>query len=300
MSLISSPSLPRTHSRSYTPLKYSPREQQPADSQPSARAQRAQPSLITNALWQGSAQAHDGEKERPDRLSISSDSSDGEREQPAALEEPSHRGRRHGHEPRTDSKARRPRHHRRKQQSAELSPTSMKHAALKPQVSDGRTAQAPLGPAPGVTQHPLPLAQLAGTPGSAQSIDRVQEHSNAMHGGDQPQYSAHSVAQLQSDLQHAQAAELHYLVGSATKHASMAVRGHSHCVLRVATVVPLWQLVPYYRGGPPCCLSALWLTNVYYKLVNPQQDCNLDALFTSRLHVRRAPSRGYQRGWRAA
>ena len=239
MSLISSPSLPRTHSRPYTPLKYSPREQQPADSQPSARAQRSQPSLTTNALWQSSAQPHKGRGERPDRLTISSDSSDDEREQPAALKEPSQKGRRNGHEPRTDSKARRPRHHRRKQQSAGLSPTSMEHAPLKPQVSDGRTAQAPLGPAPGVKQHLLPLAQHAGIPGSAQSIDWVQEHSNTMHGGDQPQYSVHSVAQLQSDLQHAQAAELHYLVGSATKYASMAVQGNSHCVLRVATAVPL-------------------------------------------------------------
>ena len=215
VSLISSPSLPRTHSRPYTPLKYSPREQTPADSQPSVHARRSQHSVTTNALWQSSAQAHDREKERPNRLTISSDSSNDELKQPRPLKESSRGDQHKSHEPIRGSKGRRSKQHRRKQRSAELAPPSVEHDALKPQSPDGRKVQVPPGPASGILHPPLLLTQHAGIPGSAHSIDWVREHSSAMHGGDHSQHSVHSMAQLQSDLQHAQAAELHYLVRSA-------------------------------------------------------------------------------------
>ena len=215
VSLISSPSLPRTHSRPYTPLKYSPQEQRPADSQPSmqSKAQRSQHTMTTNALWQGSAQVLDAKKAHMNHLTISSDSSsDSLGQHVFSKQGTSQTDRRRSRETPADSKGRRPRHHRRKQQSVETSAPSIEANALKAEQINGHMGHT--APAQGNMPYTLPCAEHAGMPGSGHSIDWVSKPGVALQGHEQHQCSAHSVAQLHSDLQHAQAAEMHYLVRS--------------------------------------------------------------------------------------
>ena len=223
VSLISSPSLPRTHSRPYTPLNYSPQEQKPADSQPSMqdKAQRSQHTMTTNALWQGRAQVLDGKEAHTNHLTISSNSSnDGSGQRVSSKQGTSQTDRRRSRETPADSKGRRPRHHRRKQRRAETSAPSIEANLLKTEHINGHTAHA--APAQNFMHHTLPYAEHAGMPGSGHSIDWVSEPVAALQGNDQHQCSAHSAAQLQSDLQHAQAAELHYLVRSCASLRSLS------------------------------------------------------------------------------
>ena len=222
VSLMSSPSLPRLHSRPYTPLKYSPQDQGPTDSQPPVQSQRSQHSMTTNALWQSSTQVQDRMPAAPDCLTISCDSSESEQERGVSSErEPSHKCNAKNCERATDSKGRKQKHHRGKQRSTDASHPGTDPAALKAEESAGHEAPAYAGPAQSrpaqsSVYHALPFTQHAGMPGSGHSpghsLDWALEPSPAAsHARGQHQHSIQSTSQLQSELQHAQAAELHYL-----------------------------------------------------------------------------------------
>jgi len=210
VSLISSPSLPRTHSRPYTPLKYSPQQQGPANShQCSAQAKTTQHRLKEDAVWQSSSSLQDRRK-HADRLSISSDSDGREKVQSLSLSVASHQGKQHGSKPSTNGKVRRQGKHRRKHQSAEESQSSINAANLRKGSNGMQGAQAPADAVHSSMHNALPSIGNASVPSHGDSINWISASSNATFYEHRP--PQHSVALLQQDLERAQAAELHYLV----------------------------------------------------------------------------------------
>lgn len=303
MSLMSSPGLPRTHSRPYTPLKYLPQGQEPADSQPSmqSKAQRSQHTVTTNALWQSSAQMLAGKEVHTDHLTISSDSRNFSSEQHVSSKQGiSQTGERSDRSPPADSRGRRPSHHGRKQQSAEVSAPSSEAAALQAEHINGHKAYA--APAQSILHCHPPYAEQTGMPGGGHSIDWVPEPGVALPGQDQDQCSAHSVAQLQSDLQHAQAAELHYLVRSCACLRSLpepVFRGLSPLAHAFLVLASCWFAHGKVYSQIHLVMAAVDCVLWVYPS-NSQPSMQFEAVFIRRHCFCRAPLHGCLPGWRAA
>ena len=217
VSLLSSPSLPRAHSRPYTPLKYSPQQQQQQQQQQGSdslcsarpeRAEHAQHRVSTNALWEVSPLAQNG-RLHVDRLSLSSsDSSGDERKQPMPEPGPS----REGKHPK-DRNGSRQRQRRRRHRNVQNSHGSMELAVLGAETEATPGTHAP-GFLQGSMHQALHASGAAVMPSRGMdSIDWVSESSAPIpQRHHPPEHSSHHAGRLLQELEHARAAELHYLV----------------------------------------------------------------------------------------
>ena len=196
---MSSPSLPRPHSRPYTPLQHSPQPEHRPGSSPSAPTHRAgamQRTTLAQALWQGSTAAQNGGVAANGRsLDPCSGSEDKDSSQTmtkgAFL-------------------------HERSQPGAPDNTGSLDRMQIDLSASDTKGshgvrahAQGSLRSKPAGILHP----EAARPPSSGLSTDWASQGSSAsQHGDEAPARSAQGVARLQQELDHAQPAELHYLV----------------------------------------------------------------------------------------
>ena len=200
---MSSPSLPGPYSRPYTPLQHSPQPKHRPGSSLSAQRQRTEAMQLTTlaqTLWQGSTAAqkggaaangrsfdpYSGSENKDPSQAMTRGTSLHERSQPGA---PDNVG--------------------------SLDRMQVDVSALDAKGSRGvRThASGTLRSKPASMLHP----DAVRPPSSSLSTEWASQGSSASHHGDEaPAGSAQSMAHLQQELDHAQTAELHYLVRLAT------------------------------------------------------------------------------------